>query len=184
MKCLYLHGFASAFDPDGGKVQTLKKNFDVIHFSYDTTMPYPQNMARMSNIIKAHDVKIVVGCSLGGFYALEASKATGVFAVALNPSYDPKNSMKNHIGSNKNYKTGKMEALTAQAVESYPLTVNTEANGIVLIEKGDAVINPNQSFKFFEKKYATKLVAGGSHRFESLEDNIDYVLTEFEKFTK
>mgnify|MGYP003640655541 CR=1 FL=1 len=182
MNCLYLHGFASAFDPNNEKVKSLSKYFKVIPFSYDTSAPYEDNAAAILEKIDEEDVSLVVGCSLGGFYALDSMINPKVFGVALNPTFAPRKSLEKYIGSNQNFKTTKTEILTADVVESYPKFTSRHPNALIYIEKGDTVIDPVLSYKFFSSHVEVVQVDGGSHRFESLAQQMNKIINAYNTF--
>lgn len=173
MRTIYLHGFASAFDVENEKVQFLMSQSVVSPFSYNCCDGFYTNLERMVEFINKYKIDVVVGCSLGGFYALElAKRIPNVFALALNPAYNPHETLVKYVGENVNYKTGETETLSLDIVESYPqMGVATPKNAVVFVETGDEVIEPELSIEYFEQESSeTKVVMcdGGSHRFESL----------------
>ena len=173
VNAIYLHGFASAFDPNNAKVEFLKTQVNLIPFSYDTCASYDENLQKMTAVIHQHDITLLVGCSLGGFYALElAEKIAGTFALALNPSYNPKQSLASVVGSHINYTTNCPETLSQSVVESYPTGgAPRPCNAIIMVELGDTVVDPRQSeYHFLKAPSGLKFLSfpGGNHRFESL----------------
>lgn len=173
MRSLYLHGFASAFDIDNEKIRFIMSQSTLCPFSYNSCGDFYTNLEQMVEFINKYKIDVVIGCSLGGFYALEiAKRMPHVFALALNPAYNPHETLGKYEGDNKNYKTGETETLTLDAIQSYPkLGVATPKNAVVFVETGDEVIEPELSIEYFEAEGSeTKVVMcdGGSHRFESL----------------
>lgn len=179
LQCLYLHGFASAFDLKNKKIITLSNFFEVIPFSYDTTGTFEKNFNKISNIVQAHKIDIIIGCSLGGFYALEVGAKSNVFAVALNPAFEPKISMQKLIGTNNNWVTDLDETLTAETVDTYPTDINVNPSSLVLIQDGDEVIDPLKSFEYFKPKCRVHLCKGGSHRFENIDGYIHFIHSNY-----
>lgn len=176
--CMYIHGFASAFDPENDKIKTLSKNYNVIPFSYNCEEKYLTNLAKMKAFISHNKIKLVVGCSLGGFYALALSNSVRAVCIALNPSYNPRQTLVQQVGTNiHNYKTKEKINITESVAASYPFSLpnvdlfNHHKNKTcVYIEDGDDVINPDLSATFFESRnYHVKVIKGGNHRFKSLE---------------
>ena len=64
VNAIYLHGFASAFDPNNEKVAFLNTQVNLIPFSYDTCASYDENIQKMTAVIHKHDITLLVGCSL------------------------------------------------------------------------------------------------------------------------
>ena len=173
MRSLYLHGFASAFDYENEKIRFIMSQSTLSPFSYNSCDEFYTNLEQMVAFVDKNEIDVVIGCSLGGFYALEiAKRMPHVFALALNPAYNPHETLAKYEGDNTNYTTGETETLTLDAIQSYPKAgVATPKNAVVFVETGEEVIEPELSIEYFEADGSETPVVmchGGSHRFESL----------------
>ena len=100
---LYLHGFRSS--PNSAKarqmhawVQTQRPD---VHWWCPQLPPSPREaMALVADGISAwpRDRMVVVGSSLGGFYATWVAEQTGCRAALLNPAIDPARDLAKYIG--------------------------------------------------------------------------------------
>jgi predicted esterase YcpF (UPF0227 family) len=188
MNIMYLHGFASAFDIENDKVRYLLQKGRLTPVHYNSCADYTTNIDTLINKVIDNDIDLLIGCSLGGFYALEiASVLKKVFAVALNPAYKPHLGLQKYVGKNTNFKTGDIETLTSKVVASYPQNgVACPKNGLVLIEKGDEVINWDESRAYFSKHDTTQFGTfnGGNHRFSSLPQRWSLIETLYNEYKR
>ena len=117
---LYLHGFNSA--AGGKKVLRLKEmlpEYDVLNPTIDF-IDLPMNICNeLSKQITHHQVKMVVGSSMGGFYALYLSAKNNIPCVLVNPCIVPDRTLAKFVGINKNYVTGEKYEVTEKHVENY-----------------------------------------------------------------
>jgi len=89
MKYVYLHGFNSAYDPVAVKVQALRAIGEAEGVTYNTSNAYPRIFAELSEQIPRDEV-VLVGTSLGGFWAAEMAKHFGMPSVIINPAIEPR----------------------------------------------------------------------------------------------
>ncbi len=183
MKILYIHGFNSA--GYGEKINHLKKAFgdeNVIA----PTLPYDPEKAMkqlefLTDAIKDKDKLIVVGTSLGGFYAAYLAYKYKVPAVLINPSIDPYNSLKDQIGPQKNYKSDEEYIFTREHLESLknyyvPEDRLKDIKNLlfVYLDEDDELLDSKKTKEFFEKHGVyVKMYPGGNHRFKHMPQLID-----------
>ena len=120
MKVIYFHGFASS--PISEKVNMLKDaGFDVAAPAVNIDPIIAER--ELIKFIEAHlkyDGKLVVmGTSLGGFWAARMGSYFDITTILLNPALHPEESLKKHVGAHKNYSTGKINILSTLMVEEY-----------------------------------------------------------------
>lgn len=104
---IYLHGFKSSGESD--KVQQLRNHFkDTVKIEGPTLSPNPnQVISQISNLIRSIDGPIIlVGTSLGGFYATYLSARFDIPAFIINPSLKPYETLKSKVGVHKRYGSG------------------------------------------------------------------------------
>ncbi len=88
MEVLYIHGFNGS--PSGSTGTFVRKRFgkaNVVAPQFDL-MDHEATRAKIEELLAAGGIKIVVGHSFGGFYALEAARE-GIFTIAVNPCMRP-----------------------------------------------------------------------------------------------
>lgn len=88
---VYLHGFRSS--GNGGKVQLLREMFpeiDVIGFDYHPHKPKNAE-EELSQLLSTNSDKeiLLIGTSLGGFWARWGARNFGVTSILINPSLHP-----------------------------------------------------------------------------------------------
>ncbi len=100
-KVLYIHGFASS--SESFKAIELEKFFDANGFTGAVLRPSlpvaPQRAIDMLiEIIEQQNVNLVIGSSLGGFYALYLNRFYPKKTVLINPSLHPSRTLSEYLG--------------------------------------------------------------------------------------
>ena len=88
MEVLYIHGFNGS--PSGSTGTFVRKRFgkaNVVAPQFDL-MDHDGTRAKIEELLAPGEIKIVVGHSFGGFYALKAARE-GLFTVVVNPCIRP-----------------------------------------------------------------------------------------------
>ena len=133
---LYLHGFRSG--PLSAKAQWLAKWLGEHHPQVHWRCPQLPVSARMSAELIEHTLQdwpaqstVVIGSSLGGFYATWAAAMHGCAAVVLNPAVHPSRDLAAHIGTHTAWHddSQRVEVTADHLKEFYPLYVG---NGLRL----------------------------------------------------
>lgn len=177
MKIIYIHGFNSG-GKGNDKAELLKKHFDnVVAFdlppSPDDAMQMLVDEIRESNI----DDLVLVGTSLGGFYAHHLSKTFGIKAVLINPSLDPSTTLATKIGRLKNFTTGVEYDFTQDDVDQlakyYVKPDAMRVPTIVALDLDDEVLDANIAINAFKSHAKLLLFKGGNHRFTHMSSIID-----------
>lgn len=101
---LFIHGFNSG---RGRKVADLEAEGYLV-FCPLLTNNVLDDITTLRQYITDNEIEHVIGCSLGGFYALVLSKEFDeVHFHMINPSYKPYKTLRRHLNETlKNYKTG------------------------------------------------------------------------------
>ena len=86
MNILYIHGLGSSSESSTGKFLG-EQSAEFVTFLHPTFDVSPKKALEQINaFIKEHDVKMVIGSSLGGFYALQSDCP---FGIVINPALTP-----------------------------------------------------------------------------------------------
>ncbi|MAT51191.1 MAG: esterase YqiA [Porticoccaceae bacterium] len=184
MQLLYLHGFNSS--PRSHKAQLTRQWLERTHpqasFVCPLISPYPDEaMASLQRL--AVDIEwpgaLVVGSSMGGFYATWMSQTYDCPGVLINPAVRPWRGRDYLLGEQRNFHTGERYLFEAHHIEAFthwdvdPLPAPEKLR--VLLQTGDEVLDYRQA----ENKYRQCRVTveqGGDHAFQGLEryfDDID-----------
>ena len=168
---IYFHGFRSS--PMTEKGQAFQCTFPGITLAaYDTLHP-DIGYWQLDRIVREALPRraILIGSSLGGFWACQLAKQYALPCVLLNPCLSPELTLAPYVGEVENLYTGErgmMEESDLQAYGHYR-QLGEAAQCVVLHEKGDELIPFQESVVNFEGKARLILIEGGSHRFEHLD---------------
>ncbi|MBA6412369.1 hypothetical protein H2508_04515 [Parahaliea sp. F7430] len=182
MNILYLHGYASNFDPSSVKVQALEKIGTVSGINIDYTEGPKVAIEAAKQACQEQCIDLVVGTSMGGWLASHCGQNCSIPFVALNPAVEPAKSLTKYIGQSIDY-TGTAYTIDAETVASYP-PFATEGLGLVICEEGDEVIDASATAAALKPHYDVLLVPGGSHRFESLDSQLELIQAHLRKATQ
>ncbi|SDT96814.1 YqiA/YcfP family alpha/beta fold hydrolase [Halopseudomonas salegens] len=167
MNIHYLHGFASAFDPDSAKLQTLGKLGPVSGQAIDYTLPTGQLIDNALEQGPWDRVELIAGTSMGGWLAAVLGTRLGIPFVAINPSVQPQRTLGKYIGPGVDFQNQPYE-LTAAAVDSY-FNLPTGGQGLILLDEGDEVIDAQATRAALQDHYPVICFPGGNHRFAHME---------------
>ena len=174
---LYIHGFASC--GSGNKVELLKHHFGKQQvLAPDLPVAPAAAMQCLQALIETHDVRMLVGSSLGGFYADCLNDRYKIPCVLINPSTRPFETLKAAIGENANWcsgepfewRSGYGDTLHAM----YRSATTLKESYLVLLQSADEVLD----YRLAQSRYRQHQViveAGGSHRFENLADYLPQI---------
>ena len=105
MTILYLHGFGS--DGTSPKGQLLKNHFPGIKIIIPSLSEHPiEAIEQILDILSTEKQLIIIGTSLGGFYADYINKVADVPVVLINPLTSV-HTFEKKIGHHKNYNNNK-----------------------------------------------------------------------------
>lgn len=178
----YLHGFNSGHNPLNVKIVELQRISDhVLGFSYDTFAPREEVISYIVELLKehAHDL-LIVGTSLGAYYADACAKVLGVKSVLINPCIDPHHSFSSKFLDTEyvNYVSGEVCRLSQDMINSFKgYRIDTEKNEIsplVLLSDGDEVFSSDETAELL-KHYEVVRFPGGTHRFEQIAESMQVI---------
>lgn len=89
-KILYIHGFRSS--AKSSTILNIKANYHHIEVhAFDVTHHPVESIKKIEDYIKEHDIDILAGTSLGGYYTLCAK--VDIPKIAVNPAVNPEDSL-------------------------------------------------------------------------------------------
>lgn len=171
---LYLHGFNSS--PLSSKARI---TFDhCVHLGIADRIAVPElphipalAIAQMCEIIESQTLPVVLmGSSLGGYYATHLAERYGLKAVLINPAVNPAQLWHEHLGENRNYYSGRRYTITEEHVQQLRDIDTTQLaqaqNYMLLVQTGDETLD----YRLAVDKYksSTRIIQeGGSHSFDN-----------------
>lgn len=167
---LYIHGFASC--GDSNKTKLLRENFNGV-LCPDVPVDPDEAIAFLQKLIIANNIDLIIGSSLGGFYASYFAEKFEIKTVLLNPSTQPFLTLAPYVGENTFFCSGESFQWTKDHVAklwSYAISQNSiKSPVLVLLQKGDEVLDYTKAQEVY-KNYEVIIQEGGNHRFENLDE--------------
>lgn len=169
---VYLHGFRSSPRSSkavmtGDAIKALSTSEKPIEWYCPQLVASPEASMEMvnSHITRSqHDRLVVIGSSLGGYYANYLAEKYGCKAVALNPAVRAPRELAEHVGMLTSYDTDEpydfrpeyIDELKALQVES----ITNPSRYFLMAAKGDELLDWREMVDFY--KGAEQLVLKGS----------------------
>lgn len=166
---LYLPGFNSG--PQSEKSARLRQRFPQLralgYDSWDPERGAGQIAAALDPLLAARP--LLVGSSLGGFWAYQFANRHGLACVLLNPCMTPEVTLRPYIGAVEHMYSGERGELTLAHLCKYAgYRVAGNARCTVLHETGDQLIPYQESVQHFAGRARLILLPGGDHSFTDL----------------
>lgn len=142
----YVHGFMSGKHTQTGReLQALFPGNSVKVLGYESDQPFPVVMKMLSEQIACQSQGrpfVLVGSSLGGFYAERLSEALKVPCLLINPVTNPRRQLRQYLGVQTSYEDGRQHELTEDWLMSYPASVEHTgcAPTVTYVSKQDVVL--------------------------------------------
>lgn len=175
---LYLHGFISS--PASRKAVMLGDYLRGAAPDFEYLVPAlhhrpAQACAQVRSLCRARDPAelLLVGSSLGGFYATAAAEETGCRAVVINPAVHPQDHFARYLGPQANLYTGERFDLTREHVAELaaldPPAITRPERYWLLVETGDEVLDYREALAYYAGA-CQSVVQGGDHSFTSFSE--------------
>jgi uncharacterized protein len=174
---VYLHGFASS--PQSAKAIQLgawfTRNGKGASFASPALPISPVEVMRLFvDRIHLQPSDILIGSSLGGFYATVLAERYGCKAVVLNPVVHASRDLVKRVGTNTNYHDGRRFEFTLEYVDELRAleiaAISFPDRYFLVSAKGDEVLNWQEMVTFY---------SGAHHK---VLDESDHGLSDFEKY--
>ncbi|PIP02581.1 MAG: hypothetical protein COW18_05270 [Zetaproteobacteria bacterium CG12_big_fil_rev_8_21_14_0_65_54_13] len=185
MNVIYLHGFASS--GNSSKSDWLRRQLDdAAHEFFSPDLPDKPREAGLflDDYLASFNGKAacLIGTSLGGFFAAFYGAKLGWPAVLINPLADVHDLTGSAMGENVNFASGASFILDqADADHLYAMSDAMQhsdpGNTLLLLDKGDDVLDYHKAVARYGKHARTRLFDGGSHRFEHLPESMPEIIS-------
>jgi hypothetical protein len=183
---LYLHGFRSS--PRSFKArmvaERLRTHRPAIDWQCPQLPPSPRQALETCEAIvrdwPTHTM-VVVGSSLGGFYATVLAERLGCRAVVLNPAVDPARDLERYIGPLTSYHDASVafeftRAHVDELRRMSPPSITRPGRYAAVIAKGDELLD----WREMAARYAgtnLRLVDGSDHALSDFDHHLPFVMS-------
>jgi len=167
---LYIHGFGSC--GEGNKSASLKRYFGEEQIFSPDLPPSPLlAISFLEVLLREKDIDLLVGSSLGGYYATYLAERYRKRAVLLNPSTVPYRTLQPYIGIQRRFCDQEPFLFKARYLDDlYTLqTRPVKGEYLVLLQSEDEVLDYTKAQTFYGR-HRVIVEHGGNHRFENIND--------------
>jgi len=169
-KILFLHGFASC--GKGQKSTALKAYFGE-EAVLAPDLPYAplEVLSFLEERVEKEPVDLIIGSSLGGFYATWLAEKYQMRAVLLNPSTEPYETLKMYTGWQQRFCDSEVFEFKPVYIDQLKdLKVRIEhGKYLVLLQSEDEVLDYTKAHLLYDR-HRIVIEYGGNHRFENIAD--------------
>ena len=186
---LYLHGFRSS--PRSFKAERLRRwlasHRPDVQFWSPQLSPSPR--AALSDVERGiatwpEGRFVVIGSSLGGFYATWVAERTGCTAAVLNPAVDPARDLRPYVGELQAYHDGarRFQFRADYLVELRDLSpwpISHPRRYLAIIAKGDELLDWREMVARYPGVHL-RLLEGSDHALSDFDDHLPAILGHLE----
>lgn len=170
---VYIHGYTGEFghNPNSTKIQKLREYANTNGYTLHTPH-YPDHDPEQAHKfltdyvskVKAKDPHaVLVGTSMGGYWAHRLSNEHKLPSVIVNPAIEPHKTLARHVEAGRI--TPKAFANYKKFNDEHTSHSTVHEPRIVLLEKGDTVINPEKTAKAYKGHADVRMFPDGNHQF-------------------
>ena len=183
MNIIYLHGFQSSpLSIKGQYIQAFCQNQHHVHLP-DLNMPPEQVLAHVSEMIECLDQVVLIGSSLGGFYATQLVAKHAVPAVLINPAMRPWQLFHDLFGAELPYVVNAqwtLDQTQLDQLEQMAVPFVQDADKIlVLLQQDDEVLDYREAQRYYSNAAHQSMImteANGNHAMDNFADKIPMAL--------
>lgn len=184
---LYLHGFASSRNSE--KVKALEKLPHIKVVAFDLSMNPLKAIDQIKTFIEKNQSEdiMLMGSSLGGYYAQHIAALFDLPAILINPSMQPYNTLSRFVGLvTKNFSKDETFVYTQQdidALKALSIDKVDQSKLLLMVQKGDADLDYTKAVNALP--YARHHIEeGGDHSFKDFSSTFPLVEFFYRKFYK
>ena len=182
---IYLHGFASS--GRSWKAQRLGRWLAPIPVLAPTFRQDPPSAVGFLERFIGEAVAeapqeplLLIGSSLGGYYAQYLVRRFSAGAVLINPALNPVETLAQCVGENRIFQTQEVFTFSLsqlRALKSFDIVdpCVSPVPTLVLVDQGDEVIDPSLAVERYSECAQVRIFEGGSHGFAHLEESLDLI---------
>ena len=183
---LYIHGFKST--GNARKAGELKDYFKSCHperseGSIEIVSPTldispEKTIQQLEEIILKNKNVLLIGSSLGGFYAMALSAKYNLRAILINPAVKADEALLSQIGEHENYDTGEKFEWTVAHVnqlknlkEKYLSKLN-QKNLFLLLAEDDELLDSKETAELYKNSSKIMIIKNAGHQFSKFKEMI------------
>ncbi|WP_054893164.1 MULTISPECIES: YqiA/YcfP family alpha/beta fold hydrolase [unclassified Pseudomonas] len=179
---LYIHGFNSS--PLSSKARQLAAVMQQLGLSAQLRVPelhhHPrQAMTQLEACIAELGTPLLVGSSLGGYYATHLAERRGLKALLVNPAVTPHKHFDGYLGTQRNHYSGEAWELThdhVQALAELEVPPPQDASRYqVWLQTADETLDYRHAERYY-RACALRIEAGGDHSFQGFAQRLPALL--------
>jgi len=175
---LFIHGFGSC--GWGEKSLLLRRHFGIDRVIAPDLPFHPDAaIAKLHGLLGRYPVEVLVGSSLGGFYATALNAARPLPSVLINPVVRPHELLARYLGPQRRWCDGAPFHVGPESLgvlsRLYRPRLGADEDYLVLLQQGDEVLDYRQAAAYYRDKDLVES-PGGSHRFDRLDDYLPRIL--------
>ena len=180
---LYIHGFNSA--PESKKASQLTSVMQRMGLGEQLRVPalhhHPrQALAQLEAAIGELDSPLLVGSSLGGYYATYLAERHGLKALLVNPAVSPHRMFDGYLGTQTNLYSGETWELTHDHVNALAELEVAAPRDPQRIQVWLPTADETLDYRYAEKYYAAcalRIQAGGDHSYQGFARQLPALLS-------
>ena len=159
MKYFYIHGLMATGQSSAKELNRVLGSHVAV-LPWDYTKCFEENFEKLSTILEQEkDDFILMGSSMGGFYANALANKFLVSCALFNPVNNPQELLK-EVKNIDYYKNG-IEKLTEEVINSYKIQKDVLLPRVIVIGKNDDIVNPDENIKHWSGRCYLKIVEEG-----------------------
>lgn len=176
-RILFIHGFGSC--GNGAKSTALREYFGMrTVLSPDLDVDPARAVGSLEQILDAREIDMLVGSSLGGFFAVWLNRRRPLPTVLINPAMQPWQTLAPWVGINRHWCTGDSFELTVRHLDmlrtfSRPPDTARERY-LVLLSGADEVLDHTDAARRFSD-FDVRIEPHDDHRFHHLKDYLPVI---------
>lgn len=172
---LYIHGFASS--GHSHKAELLQHHFEEVYAPSLSHVPQLALETLEQFADAMNEPPLLIGSSLGGFYALYLSQRLNLPAILINPVVKITAEMEQLLGMHHNYFDGSRFEFTEahlQSLHDYQCPAPRSDRLLLMLQMGDEVLDHHQTLQHLPG--AQQLIElGGNHSFSGFENHMQTI---------
>jgi predicted esterase YcpF (UPF0227 family) len=182
---IYLHGFNSTGDSAKGRFLKEKlPDIDVLTptYHYDPRLAIPFLESLIQEQRPQEQPVMLVGSSLGGYYAQYLAHQAKLKVVLINPALMPMSTLHDYLGANTNFYTGEKYTLTQAHLDALlaldiPDPCANPVPTLLLLDEADEVLDYRIAASRYRKCAEMIIFADGDHQFQHMTESLPKIET-------
>ena len=177
---IYLHGFNSTGDSAKGRF--LKEKLPDIcvltpTYPYDPRQAIPFLESLVMEQRPQEQPVMLVGSSLGGYYAQYLAHQVKLKVVLINPALMPMTTLHDYLGVNTNFYTGEKYTLTQTHLDvlltlDIPDPCDNTVPTLLLLDEADEVLDYRIAARRYQQCAEIMIFSDGNHQFQHMTESL------------